>query len=132
MSYTSADRGTLSGDFAPKCAGARATLGRSFENGLPLEAMAHLNGIMLNWSLALGTWAVAGALWGVIVFLAIALVRVSIDAQALYRDNVELKRRLVHATGFDFSDEAAAESDAPPRSGTRATQGDVLDRAARA
>jgi hypothetical protein len=84
---------------------------------------------MFNWSLALGTWAVAGALWGVIVFLAIALVRVSLDAQALHRDNIELKRRLLHATGFDFSDEAP-QSDAPPQSGTRATRSPVLDRAA--
>jgi hypothetical protein len=50
--------------------------------------------MMLNWSLALGAWALGGPLWGVVTFLAVALLRVSIDAQALRYDNAELKRRL--------------------------------------
>ncbi|HEX4338608.1 MAG TPA: hypothetical protein VH062_22035 [Polyangiaceae bacterium] len=51
---------------------------------------------MLNWSLALGAYALGGALWAAVVFLGVAVVRLSLEVQRLRRKNAELaeERRL--------------------------------------
>jgi len=82
--------------------------------------VGHLNGIMFNWSFALGAWALAGPVWGVATFLAIALVRVSVDAQALRHDNAELKRRLGLPRGALSL--AVNDVEAPPESEIRPSQ----------
>jgi hypothetical protein len=54
--------------------------------------MEQYTGTMLNWSLALGGYAVGGVLWAVIVFLGIAVVRLALEVQRLRRANAELSR----------------------------------------
>jgi hypothetical protein len=61
--------------------------------------VAHYNALMFNWSASLGAWALGGPAWGVIVFLGIALARVSIEAQGLRHEAALLRRRLVAHEG---------------------------------
>ena len=82
----------------------------------------HLNnGILFNWSAALGAWALGGPLWAVIAFLGVALARVSLESQSLRHESGELRRRLLLTGGpfglNEYSDEP--ELEAPPASETR-------------
>jgi hypothetical protein len=78
-----------------------------------------MNGVLFNWSAALGAWAIGGPFWAALTFLAIALVRVSIDAQALRRDNLELKRRLMEHHGDVFGTDVGPEIEPPVESEIR-------------
>ena len=79
------------------------------------------NAILFNWSIALGAWALGGPLWAAVVFLAVALVRSSLESQSLRHESGELRRWLL-LTGGPFGlagyDEDP-ESDAAPTSETR-------------
>jgi len=69
--------------------------------------VAHYNGLMFNWSAALGAWALAGPVWGVLTFLVVALVRVSSEAQGLRHEAALLRRRLIaHEGPFASADRA--------------------------
>ena len=56
--------------------------------------MEQYTGTMLNWSLALGAFTMGGVLWAVIVFLAIAVIRLAMNVQRLRRANAELLRQV--------------------------------------
>jgi hypothetical protein len=86
----------------------------------------HLNnGILFNWSVALGAWALGGPLWAVIAFLAVALARVSLESQSLRHESGELRRRLLLTGGpFGLNDyDAESELEAPPTSEIRVVTG---------
>jgi hypothetical protein len=73
---------------------------------------------MFNGSAALGAWALAGPIWAGMAFMAIALVRVALEAQYLRDQNGELRRRLLlnaEALGGD-------DFDVPADSETRPSQ----------
>ncbi len=65
----------------------------------------------MNFAVAVAALAVAGPYWAVIVFLSVALVRVTLDAHALRREHELLQER--------FARLEEADLDAPPESGTR-------------
>jgi membrane protein implicated in regulation of membrane protease activity len=76
------------------------------------------NGILFNWSMALGAYAVGGALWATVVFLSIALVRVSLESRTLRDESDRLRRRLQLLDGlFGLSGDESIEEE--PISGTR-------------
>lgn len=90
--------------------------------------MANLNNaILFNWSIALGAWALGGPLWAAIVFLVVALARVSLESQSLRNESGELRRRLSLTGGpFGLSDYSAGpDEDTAPESHTRAIGGSV-------
>jgi hypothetical protein len=84
------------------------------------------NGILFNWSAALGAWALGGPMWAVIVFLAVALARVSLESQRLRHESGELRRRLLLVGGpFGLSESGGEqEREAPPTSEIRSTSGE--------
>jgi len=80
--------------------------------------VGHYSGLMFNGSAALGAWALAGPIWAGMAFMAIALVRVAMEAQYLRDQNGELRRRLLlNAEAF-----SGEEFDAPADSETRPSQ----------
>lgn len=82
------------------------------------------NGILFNWSVALGAWALGGPLWAVIAFLTVALARVSLESQTLRHESGELRRRLLLTGGpFGLSDNVDDEREAPPTSEIRVLSG---------
>ncbi len=90
--------------------------------------MANLNNaILFNWSIALGAWALGGPLWAAIVFLVVALARVSLESQSLRNESGELRRRLSLTGGpFGLSDYGEGpDEDTAPESHTRAVAGSV-------
>jgi hypothetical protein len=90
--------------------------------------VGHYNGILFNWSSSLGAWALGGPLWAIITFLGVALVRVSLDAQALRLDNLELRRRLFAKNiGEPFAPENQEAEEAPPHSEVRVSRS-AIDR----
>jgi hypothetical protein len=83
-------------------------------------------GTIANFGLAGAALALWGPSWGVIVFLGIALVRITLDAHMLRRENELLEERIAHLEGaFD----PALMEDAPPESGTRPSRPLVEKRA---
>jgi len=74
------------------------------------------SGTILNFSAAGAALALAGPYWGVIVFLSIALVRVTLDSHVLRRENELLQERVV---SLESSPDLDSDFDAPPKSGTR-------------
>ena len=83
-------------------------------------------GTLLNFATAAVALAVAGPFWAVIAFLAVVLVRVTLDSHILRRENELLQERVTTLeSGFEL-DPAA---DAPPESGTRPSRGLVEKRA---
>ena len=62
--------------------------------------MAHYQGMMLNWSLALGTFAVSGIPWAMVVFLGVAVVRLAMEIRRLERMNMTLTERLGPRSAF--------------------------------
>lgn len=74
-------------------------------------------GTIVNFGLSALTLAVAGPYWAVIAFLGVALVRTTLDAHILRRENELLRERVVALEGELDLDRAADE--APPESGTR-------------
>jgi len=52
--------------------------------------MEQYTATMLNWSLALGAYALGGLLWAALIFLAIALIRLALELERLRRRNAEL------------------------------------------
>ena len=91
-----------------------------FRRSIPF--VGHLNnGILFNWSIALGAWALGGPMWAAITFLTVALARVSLESQALRHESGELRRRLLLTGGpFGFSEvDSESTHDAPPISETR-------------
>jgi hypothetical protein len=52
--------------------------------------MEHYTATMLNWSLALGAYALGGLLWAALVFLGVAVVRLALELQRLRHRNAEL------------------------------------------
>ena len=64
--------------------------------------MEQYTGTMVNWSLALGAFTMGGLLWAVVVFLAVAVVRLAMDVQRLRRANAELLRQQVGRRGHFF------------------------------
>jgi hypothetical protein len=84
------------------------------------------SGTMVNFGAAAATLALAGPYWGVIVFLSIALVRVTLDAHVLRRDNELLQERFeLLESNLDLD----VDADAPPESGTRQSRPLVAKRA---
>lgn len=76
--------------------------------------MTNRAGLLFNWSFALGAYALGGPLWAIIAFLAVALVRVSLELQALRRNHSELKR-LLSSRGAAFGyGEFASTPDSEP------------------
>jgi hypothetical protein len=78
-------------------------------------------GILFNWSVALGAWALGGPLWAASVFLGVALVRVSLELHTLRGQHSELKRLVASrgsAFGYDGLD-LAPESEPIPQSSMR-------------
>jgi membrane protein implicated in regulation of membrane protease activity len=73
-------------------------------------------GTIVNFAAAVAALALAGPYWGVIVFLSIALVRITLDAHMLRRDHELLQE---HVARLESSPDLEAEVDAPPESGTR-------------
>ncbi|HEX3598470.1 MAG TPA: hypothetical protein VHU80_25355 [Polyangiaceae bacterium] len=61
----------------------------SFDSLLSVR-MEQYTPTLLNWSLALGAYAIGGALWAAVVFLGVAVVRLSLEVQRLRRKNAEL------------------------------------------
>ena len=95
-----------------------------------IGTVSSISGLLLNWTAAFGALALGGPLYAIIVFLAIALVRVAIDAQALRRDNEHLAFLLAeHDRVFGLHD-ATADADAPPESTTRPSRAPLAPRAA--
>lgn len=83
-------------------------------------------GTLLNFALAAAVLAAAGPFWAVIAFLAVALVRVTLDAHVLRRENELLQERIASLeNGFEVDPMA----DAPPESGTRPSRELVVKRA---
>ncbi len=79
------------------------------------------NGILFNWSAALGAYAVGGPLWAAVVFLSVALIRMSLESQNLRDEAEQLRRRVILLGGpFGLSDELPETEDVPG-SGTRPT-----------
>jgi hypothetical protein len=76
-------------------------------------------GTIANFLAAGAALALAGPYWAVIVFLSIALVRVTLDAHILRRENEMLQERFVRLRS---SPDLDANEDAPPESGTRPSQ----------
>lgn len=71
--------------------------------------MEQYTATMLNWSLALGAYALGGLLWAAVVFLGVAVVRLAIELQRLRHRNAELTlatesqrdpRAYFHDTGY--------------------------------
>ena len=52
--------------------------------------MEQYTAAMLNWSLALGAYALGGLLWAAVVFLGVAVVRLALELQQLRQRNAEL------------------------------------------
>jgi hypothetical protein len=71
-------------------------------------------GSIANFSAAGAALLLAGPHWAVIVFLSIALVRVTLDAHVLRRDNELLQERVVR-----MQSDPDLDVEAPPESGTR-------------
>jgi hypothetical protein len=69
---------------------------------------------IVNFSAGGAALVLAGPFWGVIVFLSIALVRVTLDAHVLRRENELLQEYVVRLQSSPDLD-----TDAPPESGTR-------------
>jgi len=84
-----------------------------------MPPVGHFQGLVFNWALALGAWAVAGPFWAVITFVTVAFIRVTMEAQSLRLENAELRRELDERP-FNFDD---FEPEAPPVSGTRPSAG---------
>lgn len=90
---------------------------RHWPGRLVCRSIDHMSlGTFANFGIAAGALAVGGPYWGVIAFLAIALVRVAMDAQALRRDNETLQEQIVDLEDRSHLD---LELDAPPESGAR-------------
>jgi hypothetical protein len=89
-----------------------------------------MNGLLFNWAVALGALVLGGPLYAITAFLAVALVRVAIDAQALRRDNEELRFVLEQRNRALGIDGAAIDLDAPPESTTRLSRGAIETRVA--
>jgi hypothetical protein len=82
------------------------------------------NGILFNWSMALGAYSLGGALWAAVAFLSIALLRASLESRALRAESDRLRRRLRLLDGlFGLSESDAIED--VPISGTRLKTGDL-------
>lgn len=82
------------------------------------------NGILFNWSIALGAFSIGGWMWAMIAFLGVALVRVSLEMQHLRHEAGELRRRLLLTSGpfsLGLYDVATDSPEAPPASETRLT-----------
>ena len=62
--------------------------------------MEQYQGTMLNWSLALGAYALGGWHWAAIVFLGVAVVRLSMEIQRLRRVNLLLSERVDKRDAF--------------------------------
>jgi len=76
------------------------------------------NGILFNWSMALGAYSIGGALWAAVAFLSIALIRASLESRALRTESDRLRRRLRLLDGlFGLSGTESIEDE--PISGTR-------------
>jgi membrane protein implicated in regulation of membrane protease activity len=92
--------------------------------------VSSINGLLFNWAIALGALALGGTLYAIIAFLAVALVRVAIDAQALRRDNEELRYMLEQRNRQLGIEAAVFDPEAPPESTTRLSRGVIETRAA--
>lgn len=87
--------------------------------------MALLSGTIVNALAGLLAWALGGPLWGGVVFMAVALVRMGLEVHALRLQNAELHHLLAHvdhAEAGDYMDDA-------PESELRLRPGFVADRA---
>jgi len=73
-------------------------------------------GTIANFSAAGAALVFAGPFWAVIVFLSIALVRVTLDAHVLRRENELLQERVIR---LQSSPDLETDADAAPESGTR-------------
>jgi hypothetical protein len=86
------------------------------------------NAILFNWSIALGAWALGGPLWAAVVFLLVALARVSLESQSLRNESSELRRRLT-LTGGPFGltgYSSGPDEDTAPESHTRLVGGGTV------
>ncbi|HVU05663.1 MAG TPA: hypothetical protein VHE30_28135 [Polyangiaceae bacterium] len=84
------------------------------------------NGILFNWSVALGGWALGGPLWATVAFLAVALVRISLASKETNDEGARLQRRLeLLSTPFGLDDATAddVEPAEAPSSEKRAISG---------
>ena len=83
--------------------------------------MTNRTGLLFNWSLAFGAYAIGGLLWAVIAFLGVALVRVSLELQTLRRNHSELKRLLsTRGAAFGYGEFAGTpDSEPTPQSEVR-------------
>ena len=77
--------------------------------------MEQYTATMLNWSLALGAYALGGVQWAAIVFLGVAVIRLSLEVQRLRRRNVELVEEQRQGPRACFVDTGFRE--APPSPG---------------
>jgi hypothetical protein len=84
------------------------------------------SGTIVNFAAAAAALGLAGPYWGVIVFLSVALVRVTLDAHVLRRDNELLQERFEH---LERNQDFDVDADAPPESGTRQSKPLVAKRA---
>lgn len=83
--------------------------------------MAVFGGTIVNALGGITAWALGGPLWGGIVFLAIALVRMALEVHSLRLQNAELQ--------YLLSQGRNAEVDDSPQSELRLKQGVVSARA---
>jgi hypothetical protein len=82
-------------------------------------------GTIANFGAAVLALVIGGPYWAVIVFLAVALVRVTLDAHVLRRENEFLEERVERLQTLDED----LPSDAPPESGTRLSETFIEKRA---
>lgn len=76
-------------------------------------------GTIANFAVAIAALVVAGPYWAVIVFLSVALVRVTLDSHVLRRDHELLQERFAR---LESRPDLEADLDAPPASGTRSSR----------
>jgi hypothetical protein len=76
--------------------------------------MEQYTATMLNWSLALGAYALGGGLWAAVVFLAVAVVRLALEVQRLRRTNAELADEQRHGPRSCFVDTGFREARPSP------------------
>jgi hypothetical protein len=87
--------------------------------------------MLLNWAMALGACALGGPFWGAITFLSLALLRLSLEAQALRTRNEELEARLAAEDDrFEWDDYLPNASSEPPASDIRPARAFVRARMA--
>ena len=101
--------------------------GARIRRSIPFVANLN-NAILFNWSIALGAWALGGPMWAAIVFLVVALARVSLESQSLRNESSELRRQLILTGGpFGLSGyDGGPDEDTAPESHTRSVGGGTV------